>query len=486
MGRAPSGPGQRTYQPLIGVALSATVLFASSGAGTALKAAGIVLLTAVSIAVAVYVWRVLKVTDLRKKVLFTLGVIALYRLGSHIPLPYIDHAAVRQLTDTDSTSGTLALLNLFSGGALTRFSLFSLGIMPYITSSIIMQLLGVVIPRVEMWQKQGAVGQRKITQWTRYLTVALALLQATGLTFLFNNPDATAFFGGSAGIDLIKVYNLPRVAMIVLTITAGTALIMWLGELITQKGIGNGMSVLIFSSVISRLPAEGSNVRAQAGWGWFIGIMILALFLIFAIIYMELGQRRITVQYAKRVVGRRQYGGGSTYIPLKVNQAGVIPIIFASSVLYLPTLLTTILPADGFWGDVSGWLDRNLVSHTSLWNMAFLAVLIIFFAYFYTAISFDPQTQADNIRKQGGYIPGIRPGPPTVQYLKKVLDRITLPGALAIAVIALLPQIVFKLKDLQNFPFGGTSILIAVGVGLETVKQIDSQLMMRNYEGFLK
>lgn len=431
--------------------------------------------------------KIISLPDLRGKILFTLFIMAMFRFGSHVPAPYIDHEAIRTLKSQSELGGALGFLNLFSGGALTQLAVFSLGIMPYITSSIIMQLLGVVIPKIEQWQKQGPVGQRKITQWTRYITVALAILQSTGLTFLFHN-GGTAFFGGNQtqGLDLIPHYTAPRVVLIVTTLTAGTALVMWLGELISQRGIGNGMSVLIFTSVVSRLPFQGSSVRAEAGWLKFSFIVVLAIILIVGIIVMELGQRRIPVQFAKRVVGRRMYGGNNTYIPLKVNQAGVIPIIFASSMLYFPVILTNVMPVGGFWDDVRNFLDDNVIRSDALFHMFLYGTMIIFFAYFYTAISFDPASQADNIRKQGGFIPGIRPGPPTETYLNKVLNRITLPGAVAVMIIALLPEIFLGIWNINQFPFGGTSLLIAVGVCLETIKQVDSQLMMRNYEGFLK
>jgi preprotein translocase subunit SecY len=390
----------------------------------------------------------------------------------------------------EQSGGVLGFLTLFSGGALTQFAVFALGIMPYITSSIIMQILTVVIPKLEEWQKMGAVGQKKITQWTRYLAVAIALLQSTGLAFLFHNGGGGLLSrgGNTTGLDLLPTFTVPRVLVVVLTLTAGTALLMWMGELITQRGIGNGMSLLIFSSVVSSIPSQGAAIRAERGWGLLFPLIVLALIILVGIVFVEQGQRRIPVQFAKRVVGRRMYGGQSTYIPLKVNQAGVIPIIFASSVLYLPLLLTQVLPSDaGSWGfKVQTWVNNNLVQPDSIFYIIVYGLLIIGFAYFYTAISFDPATQADNIRKQGGFIPGIRPGPQTERYLGRILSRITLPGALFVAFIALLPSILLAFADVKRFPFGGTSILIAVGVALETMKQIDSQLMMRNYEGFLK
>ncbi len=427
-----------------------------------------------------------KVEDLRNKILFTLLIIALYRFGSHVPTPGVDFGAVQQLEQQATQGGgVLGFLSFFSGGALTRMAVFGLGIMPYITASIIMQVLAVVIPKLEQWQQQGAVGQKKITQWTRYLTVALALLQSTGLAFLFHNGGGGLF--GNNAIDLIPEFTVPRVMLVVLSLTAGTALIMWMGELITQRGVGNGMSLIIFSSVVSGIPSGGALVRAEGGDLVFALVVLLALVALVAIVFVEQGQRRIPVQFAKRVVGRRQYGGQSSYIPLKVNQSGVIPIIFASSVLYLPVLLTNVLPTGGFWDSVRLWINDNLLVPDNFVYISIFGLMIIFFAYFYTAITFDPAKQADTIRKQGGFIPGIRPGPQTERHLAKILSRITLPGALFIAVVALLPSVLLAVYGIRGFEgFGGISLLIAVGVALETMKQIDSQLMMRNYESFLK
>jgi len=422
-----------------------------------------------------------RVPDLRNKILFTLFIIMLYRFGSNVTVPGIDFDQVQKLQHEAARGGVLGFLNLFSGGALTQMAVFALGIMPYITASIIMQLLAVVIPKIEQWQKQGAVGQKKITQWTRYMTVGLALLQGTGITYQFHSGQLGRV--GNVNVDLVKHFDVPHVALIVLTITAGTAVVMWMGELITQRGVGNGMSILIFTSVVSRMPAQLSNVRAQAGGVTFAGVVVLGLLMIVAIVFIELGQRRIPVQFAKRVVGRRMYGGQSTYIPIKVNQAGVIPIIFASSVLYFPVLLSNVF---NHWKPIYNFVNRYLVSPNNAVYIGTYALLIVFFTYFYTAITFDPHQQADIIRKQGGFIPGIRPGPPTERYLSQILNRITLPGSLFLAGIAIVPQIALALRNLQSFPFGGTTILIAVGVALETMKQIDSQLMMRNYEGFLK
>jgi preprotein translocase subunit SecY len=426
-----------------------------------------------------------RVPDLRNKILFTIFIVILFRIGSHIPVPYVDFRAIKELKDSDS-GGVVAFLDLFSGGALTNVAVFFLGIMPYITASIIMQLLGVVIPKLEEWQKEGQTGQKKITQWTRYLTVALAIVQSTAFVFALKRGD-----GGFSplglnlppGLVLIPDFTAWKAALIVLTWTAGTALVMWLGELITQRGIGNGMSILIFASVVSRIPFQGAQMLEDSGGIKSAVILVIAVAMIVGIVTVESGQRRIPVQFAKRVVGRRMYGGQSTYIPLKVNQSGVIPVIFASSLLSFPALVANVLPWDG----VKEWISDNFLGQSQItWTyIVAYGALILFFAYFYTAIAFNPQQQADVIRKQGGFIPGIRPGPPTERYLAKVLNRITLPGGLFIMVIALAPFFALKLFDIQGFIFGGTSILITVGVMLETMKQIDSQLMMRNYEGFL-
>jgi preprotein translocase subunit SecY len=415
-----------------------------------------------------------RVPDLRAKILFTLFIIAVFRLGSYVPVPVVDIGVIQQ---QESTGGFLNIINLFSGGALTRLSVFSLGIMPYITASIIMQLMTVVIPKLQQWQEQGETGTKKINQWTRYVTVVLALLQSTGLVFLFHNPQASGF----PDVFPSGTFTGANVAFIVLIMTAGTALIMWLGELITQRGVGNGMSILIFTSVISTLPAEGNAILQQGGTAKFIAIMLIGLGIIVAVIYVDQGQRRVQIQYAKRVVGRKMTSGGSTYLPLKVNQAGVIPIIFASSVMYFPSLLASVYHAAWFQTFVNDYLQNP----ASFVYMFLLAMLIIFFSYFYTAIQFDPTRTADNLRKNGGFIPGIRPGPPTADYLNRILIRIGLPGAIFLAVIALIPTFVLAFWGLQQFPFGGTSILIAVGVALETMKQIESQLLMRHYEGFL-
>ena len=423
-----------------------------------------------------------RVPDLRNKILFTILMIAVYRLGAHLPVPYVNFSAIKDLQDQANNSGVVGFLDLFSGGAITNVAIFFLGIMPYITASIIMQLLGVVIPKLEQWQNEGQVGQKKITQWTRYVTIGLALVQSTGFVFaLHQGKSGLLGFSGFQGQDLIPHFDAGRAALIVLTWTAGTAMVMWLAELITQRGIGNGMSILIFASVVSRLPAQGSAIWSQGSKFQFFTIILIGIGMIVGIVFVESGQRRIPVQFAKRVVGRRMYGGQSTYIPLKVNQSGVIPVIFASSILSFPALIATATP----WEGVQKFVNDNLVQNQSWFYIGMYTLLIIFFAYFYTAIAFNPAQQADIIRKQGGFIPGIRPGPPTERYLAKTLNRITLPGSLFLATIAIAPLLVFALWDIRQFPFGGTALLITVGVALETMKQIDSQLMMRNYEGFL-
>ena len=441
-----------------------------------------------------------KIPDLRNKILFTLMMIAIYRFGAHLPVPGIDLGSLKDLQSRANQGGVLSFLQVFSGGAITQFAVFALGIMPYITSSIIMQILAVVIPKLEQWQDQGAVGQRKITQWTRYVSIGIALLQATGLTYLFHTGGGGFGNGGnSTGLDLFgDHYTGYRFVLVVLTLTAGFALLMWMGETITQRGIGNGMSILIFSSVVSRLPANFAAVKAESGTAAMILVGLMFTGILVAIVFVEQGQRRIPVQFAKRVVGRKMYGGSSTYIPLKVNGAGVIPIIFASSVLYLPLIISQVLPAKkadsgngGNWAfHVQNFINSNFQRGTSPLYLVTYGLLIIGFAYFYNAIQFDPHKQADQIRKQGGFIPGIRPGYQTERYLGKILNRITLPGALFIAAVALLPAYVLG-QTLSGTAAGqlgffGISILIAVGVALETMKQIDSQLMMRNYEGFLK
>ncbi|HVB05625.1 MAG TPA: preprotein translocase subunit SecY [Acidimicrobiales bacterium] len=420
------------------------------------------------------------VRDLRNKVLFTLLMIGVYQLGANIPVPGVSFTKIETLAKT-SNSGLLGFLNLFSGGALARAAVLGLGIMPYITASIIVQLLGTVIPKFAEWREQGAVGQRKLTQATRYLTVALALMQSSGIVFLLHSGQ---LFSSSAttSTDLIPDFSAPHVLFIILTLTAGTAFVMWLGENITQRGIGQGMSILIFSNVVATIPLDLDYIKeSKHAAGVVIIILVWALLLV-AIVTVELGQRRIPVTFARRVQGRRMYGGQSTYIPLKVNQAGVIPIIFASSLLYIPVLLSSVLP----WAGVHNWVTNNLLSPTNGVYLILYGLFIVVFTFFYVQVQFDPYQQADTIRKQGGYIPGIRPGAPTEAYLSHILNRITLAGAFFLAAVALIPSAILAAWHIQGIPFFGTTLLISVGVALETNKQIDSQLTMRNYEGFLR
>ena len=432
---------------------------------------------------------IFKVPDLRNKILFTLGMVLLYRLGVAIRVPGIDSDAVNQFQEAVRSQGALGFLNLFSGGAFGSFSIFALGIMPYITASIIMQVLGVVIPKLEQLQQQGAVGQRKITQYTRYLAIGIALLQATGLTFIFGQGRGTAFFGAGPvpNVKLLPDGMWPRGYLVIVTLVAGTALIMWLGELISQRGIGNGMSMIIFASVVADLPFGYYSILQERKWFVFGILMLLTVGIVIAVVRVELAQRRIPVQFAKRVVGRRMYGGQNTYIPLKVNQSGIVPIIFASSVLLLPVLFSNMLGSgEGWRGEIVDFVDTYIVNSQNIVYITLFSLLIIAFAYFYNSIAFDPIRQADQLRRQGGFIPGIRPGPQTERYLAKAVNRITLPGAVFVAIIAILPYLLLWAGDVQSFPFAGTTVLIAVGVALELMRQIDSQLMLRNYEGFLK
>jgi preprotein translocase subunit SecY len=436
--------------------------------------------------------RAFRTPDLRKKLLFTLAILALFRFGSTLPAPGVDYHNVHECLQLQKNNSILALINLFSGGALLQLTVFALGIMPYITSSIIIQLLVVVIPRLERLKEQGQSGQAKLTQYTRYLTVALAILQSTGIVALARSGRLLQCQDSSGKqIPLLYSSSVFRIATLVIAMTAGTAVIMWLGELITDRGIGNGMSLLIFTSIAARFPQQGTAILQEKGTTAFIIVLLIGVLIIVGIVFMEQGQRRIPVQYAKRMIGRRMYGGTSTYIPLKVNQAGVIPVIFSSSLLYLPQLLSQIWTSNpGFQNFVATYFSPN---NPNWVYIASYAILTIFFTYFYVAITFNPVEVSDNMRKYGGFIPGIRPGRPTAEYLEYVLSRITLPGSLYLTAIAVLP--IFALHYLpggaasganQAFPFGGTSILILVGVGLDTSKQIESQLMLRNYEGFLR
>jgi preprotein translocase subunit SecY len=420
--------------------------------------------------------------DLRRKLLFVLMVIAIFRLGSQIPAPGVNVSNVHKCIQ-GSTGGVYNLINTFSGGALLQLTIFALGIMPYITASIILQLLVVVIPRLEALKKEGQAGQTKITQYTRYLTLGLALLQATGIVALARSGSLLSC--DNSRFPLLYDNSTKTFLVMVITMTAGTAVIMWLGELITDRGVGNGMSILIFTQVVARFPSSLWSVGKTKGWWVFAIVIAIGLVIIAAVIFIEQAQRRIPVQYARRMVGRKMFGGSSTYIPLKVNQAGVIPVIFASSLLYLPAMASQFNNSGNSGWAV--WIQTYLVrGDHPLYMLAFFS-MIVFFTYFYVSITFNPEEVADNMKKYGGFIPGIRAGKPTEDYLSYVLSRITLPGALYLGLIALIPLIAFVLIGAdQNFPFGGTSILIMVGVALDTVKQIESQLQQRNYEGFLR
>ncbi|MEV4458845.1 preprotein translocase subunit SecY [Microbispora sp. NPDC049633] len=429
--------------------------------------------------------RAFRTPDLRKKLLFTLGIIVLFRLGSVLPTPGVNAQNVAlclEQAQAGDSGNIYGMVQLFSGGALLKLSVFALGIMPYITASIILQLLTVVIPRLEALKKEGQSGTAKITQYTRYLTIGLAVLQSTAFVALARSGQ---LFPNCNEQILLSQEVFPLVTMVV-TMTAGTAVIMWLGELVTDRGVGNGMSILIFTQVIAVFPSELVNIFRQSPFK-FVIVMIVGIVMIGVVVFIEQAQRRIPVQYAKRMVGRRMYGGTSTYIPLKVNQAGIIPVIFASSLLYLPQLLVTLFGNSQNPNVVVDWLARNLVQGDSAVYMAVFFAMIVFFTYFYVSITFNPPEVADNMKKYGGFIPGIRPGRPTAEYLSYVLNRLTATGAPYLGFISLIPIIALgAVGASQNFPFGGTSILIMVGVGLDTVKQIESQLQQRNYEGFLR
>jgi preprotein translocase subunit SecY len=413
------------------------------------------------------------VADIRKKLAFTAAILLLYRFGAFIPSPGIDADAVEELSSNFAGGNVLGFLSLFSGGALERLSLFALGIMPYITASIILQLLTVVVPSIEKLQKEGEVGQQKITQYTRYLTVALSFGQAWGFVFLFRS------FGSQAGGNAVGDLGGGKVLLIVLCLTAGATLLMWMGELITQRGIGNGISLLIFASIVSGLPQGISAWWTNPDQVFKVMMPFVALAVIVAIVFVQEGQRRIPVQYAKRVVGRRMTSGGSTYLPLRVNMAGVIPVIFAASIMAFPPTIGQLL-------NTPAALDFAAFFSPNGWAYVVGEVFfIIIFTYFYTAVTFNPVDQADNLKKYGGFIPGVRPGRPTAEYLDRILSRLTFPGALYLGAVAALPTILIS-QTSANFFFGGTSILIVVGVALDTVKQLEAQLMMRNYEGFLK
>jgi preprotein translocase subunit SecY len=433
----------------------------------------------------------LRTPDLRRKILFTLGMVILYRAGATLPSPGVNYVNVQQcITEVSGGAGAqiYSLINLFSGGALLQLSVFAVGVMPYITASIIVQLLTVVIPRFEELRKEGQAGQAKMTQYTRYLSIALAVLQATSIVALAANGGLLQ----NCSVEILEDKAIFNLVVIVIVMTAGAALVMWMGELVTERGIGNGMSLLIFAGIAAAIPAEGKAILDTRGGPVFAAVCGAALLIIIGVVFVEQGQRRIPVQYAKRMVGRKMYGGTSTYLPLKVNQAGVIPVIFASSLIYIPHLITQLIQS-GRGGPGNGWWDRFVADHlTNPADPLYVAIyfgLIIFFTYFYVSITFNPEERADEMKKFGGFIPGIRPGKPTADYLSYVLNRITLPGSIYLGVIAVLPNLFLQAGNsgsVQNLPFGGTAVLIMIGVGLDTVKQIESQLMQRNYEGFLK
>ncbi len=431
--------------------------------------------------------RAFRTPDLRRKLLFTVFIIGIFRLGAALPVPGISEKAVHTCVGLASAQGgsVYQLINLFSGGALLKLSVFALGIMPYITASIILQLLAVVIPRLETLRQEGQAGQAKITQYTRYLTVGLGILQSTGIVALAKSGKL--YQGVNCPSSLIPNPSIFTITTMVIVMTSGTAVIMWLGELITDRGIGNGMSLLIFTTVIAVIPGDMLAIYKARHAFTFAVVVAVSIAIIAFVVFMEQAQRRIPVQYAKRMIGRRMYGGTSTYIPLKVNQAGVIPVIFASSLLYIPQLATSLFGNQTHPQVWYTWVQKYLITGDSPVYMATFFLLILFFTYFYVAITFNPTEVADNMKKYGGFIPGIRPGRPTSEYLNYVLTRLTAPGSVYLGIIALIPMIALAVVGAtQNFPFGGTSILIAVGVGLDTVKQIESQLQQRNYEGFLR
>jgi preprotein translocase subunit SecY len=421
--------------------------------------------------------------DLRRKLLFTLGIIALFRIGSVVPTPGVDYGAVQSCLSVENQNPIFGLINLFSGGALLQLSVFALGIMPYITASIILQLLTVVIPRLETLKQEGSAGQQKITQYTRYVTVGLAILQSTTILTLARTPDRLI---PGCNETLIPNDSIFTFVVMMIVLTAGTAMIMWLGELITDKGVGNGMSILIFTSIIATFPSQLLSIVQTDGLFTFGMVLVVGVAVIAGVVLVEQAQRRIPVQYAKRMVGRKTYGGSSTYIPIKVNMAGVIPVIFASSLLYIPNLIVNLSGnATAGWAI---WIANNLTSGTEPFYLALYFLLIVFFAYFYVSITFNPTQTAEDMKKYGGFVPGYRAGKPTADYLAYVSNRLTFPGSLYLGIIALIPFFAFALLNvnMSRFIFGGTSLLIMVGVGLDTVKQIESQLQQRSYEGFLK
>ena len=433
------------------------------------------------------IMRAFSTPDLRNKLLFTLAIVAIYRLGSFIPAPFVNYGVVKECLNADgaSVNGIYELVNLFSGGALLQLSIFALGIMPYITASIITQLLRVVIPRFETLYKEGQAGQAKLTQYTRYLTIALGLLQSTTLIAVARQG---ALFGSNCPGSIFSEDSWWAISLMVITMTAGTGVIMWLAELVTERGVGNGMSLLIFASIAARFPASLGSIAQTKNVETLIGVIAVGVVIVLLVILVEQSQRRIPVQYAKRMVGKRSYGGQSTYLPIKVNMAGVVPVIFASSLLYLPGLIAQFnKPADGKLAPWVIWIDNNLTKGDHPLYMVMYFLLIVAFTYFYVSITFNPDEVSENMKQYGGFIPGIRAGRPTTEYLEYVLSRITLPGALYLGLVALIPLVALTLLNANaDFPFGGTSILIIVGVGLETVKQISAQMQQRNYEGLLK
>lgn len=421
--------------------------------------------------------------DLRAKLLFTLGIMALFRLGSILPAPGVNLANAKQCIAAAKDQNLLSLVNVFSGGALLQLSIFALGIMPYITASIIIQLLRVVIPRFEELHKEGQAGTAKLTEYTRYLTIGLGLLQSSTIVATAKSGRLFQSCDKRIATQIISDDSVITLLLIIITMTAGTGLIMWLGELITERGIGNGMSLLIFTSIVAQFPSNMFSIAGgNNGATNFAIIVAVVLLATLAVVYIEQAQRRIPVQYAKRMIGRRQYGGSTTYIPVKINTAGVIPVIFASSILAMPQLIA------GFGNDRSAWVQwimRNLQQTHPIYLTAY-GVLILFFAFFYTAITFDAEEIADNMKRYGGFIPGIRAGEPTVRDLSYVINRITTAGSIYLVVLALIPTLAVIWLDLaHHLPFGGTTILIMVGVGLQTVKEVNSQLQQRHYEGFL-
>ncbi|MBW9095622.1 preprotein translocase subunit SecY [Microbacterium jejuense] len=434
--------------------------------------------------------RVFRTPDLRRKIAFTLAIIALYRFGAHVPAPFVDFPNVQEcLRQSSGTEGLLSLVNLFSGGALLQLSIFALGVMPYITATIIVQLLRVVIPHFETLYKEGQAGQAKLTQYTRYLTIALALLQSTTLVTVARSGQLFGTTGIPECDQLLTNDVWWAQLLMIITMTAGTGLIMWFAELVTERGIGNGMSLLIFTSIAAQFPVSMWAIWQSKGFEVFLLVLAVGIIVVALVVFVEQSQRRIPVQYAKRMVGRRTYGGTNTYIPIKVNMAGVVPVIFASSLLYIPALIAQFnQPQAG--QEIPGWvtwINQYLVKGDHPLYMILYFLLIVGFTYFYVAITFNPVEVADNMKKYGGFIPGIRAGRPTAEYLDYVLTRITLPGSIYLGLIALLPLIALATVGAnQNFPFGGASILIIVGVGLETVKQIDAQLQQRHYEGLLR